>query len=84
MSTEDKEYQSGDVPQPASCDADVVISSDTLRDNRIPPGQSRTRKWPVLDATGTPALPATWKLDVFGLVERPLTFTLEEFRQLPR
>jgi DMSO/TMAO reductase YedYZ molybdopterin-dependent catalytic subunit len=84
MPTGDTKYQPGDAPQPASHDAEVIISSDTLRKNRIPPGQSRTRKWPVLDATGTPPTPANWKLEVFGLVDRPLTFTLEEFRQLPR
>lgn len=84
MSTEDTKYQLGDAPQPTSFDADVIISSDSLRENRIPPGQSRTRKWPVLDATGTPTMPANWKLEIFGLVDRPLTFTLDEFRQLPR
>ena len=84
MSDESAKYQSGEAPPPNSVDADVIISADTLRDNRIPPGQSRTRKWPVLDATGTPAIPADWQLDVFGLVDHPLTFTLDEFRQLPR
>ena len=84
MPNEKSKYQSGDAPQPASFESDVIISPDTLRDNRIPPGQSRTRKWPVLDATGTPTIPADWKLEVFGLVDRPLGFTLDEFRQLPR
>jgi len=84
MSNEPSKYQSGDAPQPASLDSGVIISSDTQRANRIPPGQSRTRKWPVLDATGTPPIPADWKLEVFGLVDRPLSFTLDEFRQLPR
>jgi DMSO/TMAO reductase YedYZ molybdopterin-dependent catalytic subunit len=84
MTTDDTKYQSGEPVQPGFLHAEVIISSDTLRDNRIPPGQSRTRKWPVLDATGTPAMPANWKLEVFGLVDRPLTFTLDEFRQLPR
>jgi DMSO/TMAO reductase YedYZ molybdopterin-dependent catalytic subunit len=84
MTTDDTKYQSGEPVQPGSLHAEVIISSDTLRENRIPPGQSRTRKWPVLDATGTPAMPANWKLEVFGLVDRPLTFTLDEFRQLPR
>jgi DMSO/TMAO reductase YedYZ molybdopterin-dependent catalytic subunit len=84
MSTENAKYQSGDTPQPAGFDSDVIISSDTLREHRIPPGQSRTRKWPVLDATGTPVIPANWRLEIFGLVDRPSTLTLDEFRQLPR
>ena len=64
---------------------DVIISRDTLRTNRVPPGQSRTRKWPVLDASGTPKISLDrWKLEIFGLVERPISFTLAEFQSLPR
>ncbi|MBC8352856.1 MAG: molybdopterin-dependent oxidoreductase [Planctomycetes bacterium] len=84
MSNESSKYQSGDAPQPVSLDDDVIVSSDTRRTNRIPPGQSRTRKWPVLDATGTPKIPDEWKLEVFGFVSQPLTFTMEAFRELPR
>lgn len=84
MSDQDTKYQPGDAPQPTSLGSNVIISSDTLRTNRIPPGQSRTRKWPVLDASGTPPAPADWKLEVFGLVDNVLSFTLDEFRQLPR
>ncbi len=63
----------------------VIVSPDTLRGNRIPPGQSRTLKWPVLDASGAPSLDlATWKLGMFGLVHRPIEFTWQEFQQLPR
>lgn len=63
----------------------VIVSPDTLRGNRIPPGQSRTLKWPVLDAAGAPSLDlATWKLGLFGLVNRPIEFTWKEFEQLPR
>ncbi len=80
----DRKYQKGEPPLPPP-DAGLIISSDTLRSERIPPGQSRTRKWPVLDAFGPPKFdPAQWTLDIFGLVERPCRFTLEEFRQLPR
>lgn len=81
----DEKYQRGGPPTPDGLGPDVIISPDVLRDSRIPPGQSRTRKWPVLDATGTPPVPLdAWRLEVFGLVERPLAFTLEEFRRLPR
>jgi hypothetical protein len=34
---------------------DVIVSPDTQRERRLPPGQSRTEKWPVLDASGPPA-----------------------------
>src|SRR5438552_3165246 len=33
----------------------VIISPDTLRENRIPPRQALTRKWPVLHAGNVPA-----------------------------
>ncbi len=32
----------------------IIISGDTRRENRIPPNQARTKKWPVLDAFGVP------------------------------
>lgn len=81
----DPKYQAGDPPTPAEQPVGVIISPDTRRENRIPPGQSRTRKWPVLDAFGPPQLDlANWKLDIFGAVERPIVFTLAEFQALPR
>ena len=78
-------YQMGD-PRPVDqLHGDIIISPDTRRPNRLPPGQSRTRKWPVLQAGGIPnILPDQWQLEVVGLVERPAVFTWEEFRGLPR
>src|SRR5688572_7846837 len=85
MTNPDPKYQPGEPTRPDQQPAGTIISPDTRRSNRIPPGQSRTRKWPVLDAFGTPALPVdNWRLQIFGLVERPLTFSLAEFRELPR
>lgn len=84
MSSEDTKYQPGEPPSSAQLSSDIIISPDTQREHRIPPGQSRTRKWPVLDATGTPQLPDLWMLTVHGLVSKPLSFTLDEFRELPR
>lgn len=84
MSDEEK-YQSGAPPTPESQPADVIISPDTRRAQRVPPGQSRTRKWPVLHYAYVPEIPhANWRFDVFGLVDRTLRFTWAEFRQLPR
>src|SRR5260221_8192682 len=63
----------------------VIISPDTRRENRIPPGQSRTQKWPVLDAFGPPRIDLDqWKLSLFGLVNQPLELTWQEFSALPR
>lgn len=85
MSAEDPKYQAGEPLPLESLPSDVIISSDTRRENRIPPGQSRTRKWPILDAHGTPQIDlASWKLDVFGLVDQPYSLSLAEFQTLPR
>src|SRR5437764_14491804 len=81
----DPEYQSHDPRKPEEItEPDIIISPDTRRENRIPPGQSRTKKWPVLDAHGAPPVDlATWKFEVEALVEKPLQFSLDEFIQLP-
>ncbi len=78
-------YQREDPRKPEQLnESDLIISPDTRRENRLPPGQSRTRKWPVLDASGTPEIDlATWRFGVDGLVERPLSWSLDEFMQLP-
>lgn len=81
----DPKQQGEEIPGPADLTADVIVSPDTRRANRIPPGQSRTKKWPVLDASGPPRLdPAKWKLRVEGLVSQPVEWNLEEFLRLPR
>lgn len=81
----DADYQKGE-PRRAEeiAEADVIISPDTRRENRMPPGQSRTRKWPILDAHGTPDIDlANWKFEIEGLVERPQAWSLDEFLALP-
>lgn len=54
-------------------------------ENRMPPGQTYTEKWPVLHE-GNPLQfdPQTWKLNVHGCVEKPQTFTWEEFQAWPK
>lgn len=80
-----QKLQTGDAPGPEGQPADVIVSADTHRANRIPPGQSRTRKWPVLDASGPPRIDMEkWRLEVFGLVDREASFDWAQFSQLPR
>ena len=63
----------------------MIVSPDTQRENRVPPGQSQTLKWPVLDAFGPPRIStAEWKLSLSGLVNQPIDFTWEQFCELPR
>ncbi|MCA8984649.1 MAG: sulfite oxidase-like oxidoreductase [Planctomycetaceae bacterium] len=78
-------YQEGAAPEPVGLPDDIIISPDTLRENRIPPNQTRTRKWPVLQAGHVMHIsPEEWQLSVTGLVERPAVLSWEEFRSLPR
>ena len=51
---------------------------------RLPPGQHRVVKWPVLDLGIVPQISLErWELTVDGLVEKPLRLSWEEFRALP-
>ena len=73
------------MPDSKSPDLPVIVSPDTLRVNRLPPGQSRTVKWPVLDAGGPPQLSTVqWSLRIIGLVKRPMQWSWNEFQALPR
>jgi len=63
----------------------AIISPDTRRAERLPPRQSRTLKWPVLDASGAPRIDmAAWRFSLEGLVERPMSWDWDEFQKLPR
>ena len=59
---------------------------DEQRKNRLPPGQKEVKNWPVLDLGVQPNIvpPRVRKLDIGGLVENPLTWTLDEFMALPQ
>lgn len=55
------------------------------RQGRLPPGQSLTQKFPVLHYGPVPTFnPATWDFRIWGEVEQAVTWTWEEFNQLPR
>ena len=70
---------------PSELGSDVIVSPDTERLQRLPPNQVRTKKWPVLDAHGTPAVDLDdWELEVTGLVMTAGSFTWAEFGKLPR
>ena len=52
---------------------------------RIPPGQYRTEKFPVLHYGSVPNTDlAKWDFKVFGQVAAPFTLTWSEFKTLPR
>ena len=53
--------------------------------NRLPPGQSLTHKFPVLHFGLIPRINlAKWDFRIFGLVEKEMTWSWEEFNKLPR
>lgn len=66
---------------------ETVVSPDTRRDQRLPPGQVITHQWPVLHAGEVPRFdPSTWDFTVFPkpLVSANTRWTWERFRTLPR
>ena len=80
-----KKDQGDEIPSSAGLPPDVIVSPDAQRPGRIPPGQSRTKKWPVLDASGPPHLDlASWRFRIGGLVGKPVEWNWEEFSKLPR
>jgi DMSO/TMAO reductase YedYZ molybdopterin-dependent catalytic subunit len=83
--TDHTKNQDEAVPVAAGLPPDVIVSCDAVRSDRIPPGQSRTRKWPVLDASGPPELDlAHWRFRLSGLVVKDTEWTWEQFLHLPR
>jgi DMSO/TMAO reductase YedYZ molybdopterin-dependent catalytic subunit len=66
-------------------DERIVKSSDTERENRVPPGQKITDNWPVLHLGSMPDIDINkWTFTISGLVERRRELSFEEFMSLPR
>ena len=85
FSLKDPKTQEKTVRSPEGLPPDVIVSPDTRRAQRVPPGQSRTQKWPVLDASGPPQIsPDRWRFYISGKVTRPVGWNWEEFQKLPR
>lgn len=82
----DPKLQAELVPTPEEAPEGAVISPDTRRAQRIPPNQSRTKKWPVLD-TGIHPKPMAledFTLELTGLVDEPLRLTWSDLQALPQ
>ncbi len=63
----------------------AIVSPDTRRSERIPPGQVETRQWPVLHWGGVPRIElGRWRLRIDGLVEQPWECDWPTFQTLPR
>lgn len=62
-----------------------ILSSDTKRGNRIPPGQFQTQKWPVLHAGSVPRIDLEkWSLKIFGAVDREVTLSWAQLSEQPK
>jgi DMSO/TMAO reductase YedYZ molybdopterin-dependent catalytic subunit len=65
-------------------DPKTIISPDTQRSQRVPPGQRLTDKWPVLHYGSVPKTDtAKWSFKIYGLVDKARTLTYSEFTSLP-
>jgi len=63
----------------------IIISPDTQRENRVPPGQRVMDRWPVLHYGSVPRFdPARWTLRIWGLVNPERSLSYAEFTALPR
>ena len=66
-------------------DAEMIISPDTQRKIRIPPGQHLTEKWPVLHYGSVPSIDVSrWNLRIFGLVNKERNINFQYFVSLPQ
>lgn len=62
-----------------------ITSSTTQRKQRIPPGQYKTEKFPVLDLGIQPEIDLErYRFKVWGEVENPVELTWEALQALPR
>ncbi len=63
----------------------LIISPDTKRKQRIPPGQKTTQEWPVLHHGDIPRIDtATWTFTISGLVKNKTKLDYKEFTSLER
>ncbi len=60
-------------------------TTSTPARDRLPPGQTLVKDWPVLDLGVQPDVtPDKWRLRLEGLVQAPLALTLPDFMALPQ
>jgi len=66
-------------------DEEVIKSPDTEREDRVPPGQKLTEKWPALHEGSVPDIDISkWQFTIFGLVEKERKLNYQEFTALPQ
>ena len=64
---------------------DLTAHAGGAERQRLPPGQRLDSGWPVLHYDAIPRIDmATWRFHVFGLVERQVELSWDEFKALPQ
>ncbi|MCI0618866.1 sulfite oxidase-like oxidoreductase [bacterium] len=62
-----------------------VVSTTVTREDRLPPRQVITKKFPVYDIAPRPVFnKETWRFKIFGEVEEKTTLSWDEFLALPK
>lgn len=62
-----------------------VLEQKMKAEGRLPPGQSLTLKWPVLQYGSVPRFdPERWDFRVYGMVEEPVRWSWAEFNKLTK
>ncbi|MBK50235.1 MAG: sulfite oxidase-like oxidoreductase [SAR202 cluster bacterium] len=52
---------------------------------KIPPGQITTDKFPIMTFGSIPDINLdTWELQIYGLIQKPITITWQELQKLPK
>jgi len=63
---------------------DVTDIHEEFGGDRLPPGQRRTERFPVLQKGDRPSVDrSSWRLEVWGAVESPAEYDFEAFTDLP-
>jgi len=63
---------------------EVIKSPDTERQERVPPGQKLTERWPALHYGSVPRIDTSrWTFTISGLVEKERKLSYKEFMSLP-
>lgn len=66
-------------------DKKIIVSPDTERQERIPPGQRVTKEWPVLHHGTVPYIDTSkWTFSISGLVTREQKLNYQQFSSLER
>jgi len=63
---------------------EVIKSPDTERQERVPPGQKLTERWPALHYGSVPGIDTSrWAFTISGLVAKERKLSYKEFMSLP-